>query len=205
MRRFSLLALCLWAPAALAQVRTAPVQLSLNFSAPTPAFTAPLSVAPLSPLTPASLTPSLGAAPAFAPIPAPVIAAFHSGDPVAFVKAARKAEYEPPEGDEHQTALYQLGLQREAADKAVLALDHPEPAPARATKIDYDEFGRQMARAPGLSANVFQHVDAKRRILKASGYTRLYGAGGIPVPIDQAADVRVGKTFANVLRAFQKR
>ncbi len=205
MRRFSLLALCLWAPAALAQVRTAPVQLSLDFHAPTPSFTAPLSISPLAPLAPVSLTPSLGVAPSFAPIPAPVIAAFHSGDPAAFVKAARKAEYEPPEGDEHQNALYQLGLQREAADKALLALDHPEPAPARTTKIDYDEFGRQLSRSPGLSTNVFQHTDAKRRILKASGYTRLYGAGGVPVPIDRAADVRVGKTFANVLRAFERR
>lgn len=202
MRRFSLLALCLWAPAVLAQVRTAPVQLSLNFAAPTPSFASPLAAAPLAPI---ALTPALGVTPAFAAIPAPVFAAFHSGDPVAYVKAARAAEYEPPEGDEHQNALYQLGLQREAADKAVLELDRPEAAPARATKIDYDEFGRQLSRAPGLSANVFQHADAKRRILKASGYTRLYGAGGVPVAIDRAADARVGKTFANVLRAFQRR
>jgi hypothetical protein len=138
-------------------------------------------------------------------VPKPVLAAFHSGDPAAYLKAARAAEYEPSEGDEHQTALYQLGLEREAADRAARRLfAAPEPA-VRATAIDYVEFGRQLSRHPGLSLSAFRDASAKRAILKASGYSRLYGAGGVPVPIERADDVRVGKTFANVLRAFERR
>lgn len=206
MRRLWLIALWLAPCAVFAQVRAVPegVQLRLDFA---PAVTTLAAALPVASLTPsAALTPSLIPAPApiFAEIPKPVLAAFHAGDAPAFLKASRAAEYEPPEGDEHQNALYQLGLEREAADRAVRGLDKPAVA-AKTTKIDYDEFGRQLARAPGLSLNPFQHADAKRRILKASGYARLYGTGGVPIKIDDAADIRVGKAFASVLRAFERR
>ncbi|MDD5304764.1 MAG: hypothetical protein PHS14_16840 [Elusimicrobia bacterium] len=211
MRRVLVLAVLIAASLgrAAAQSRTAPasVQLSLSFAAPAPALLAPLTVSALQPsLAPAvlSVAPALSA-PAFAAAPKPVMAAFHTGDPSAYLKAARAAEYEPPEGDEHQSALYQLGLEREAADRAARTL-FASPAPAaRATAIDYEEFGRQLSRHPGLSLNAFSHTDAKRRILKASGYSRLHGAGGVPVPIERADDARVGKAFANVLRAFDRR
>ena len=196
-RRLLLLAAFLAPQAAYAQVRTAPVQLSLSF-APAPAafLAAPPSLSAFQPL---SLAPSLS--------PSPIVAAFHTGDPAVFLKTARAAEYEPPEGDEHQNALYRLGLEREAVERALAKAGQADapPVKARKTAIDYDEFGRNLASAPGLSLDPFKHADAKRRILKASGYSRIYGAGGVPVPIDRAADVRVGKTFANVLRAFERR
>jgi hypothetical protein len=73
-----------------------------------------------------------------------------------------------------------------------------------ATKIDYEEFGRQVKAHPGLSSNPFQHAPAKRKILKASGYDRLRGPEG-PVAIERASDARVGMAFARVLRAFERR
>ncbi len=200
MKRFLLLALWLAPGAVLAQVRGVPeVQLSLDFAAVPAISPAVMAAAPL------TMTPSLAPSPIFAAIPAPVLNAFHSGDAPAFLKAARIADYRPPESDEHQNALYQLGLEREAADKAMRETAEPVVAVARKTKIDYDEFGRQLLRSPGLSSNPFQHTDAKRRILKASGYSRLYGAGGVAVAIDRASDIRVGKAFASVLRAFERR
>lgn len=165
------------------------------FPVPSPVLAAPV-------LTP---TP----APLFAAMPKAVEAAFFAGDPAGFVKAARAAEYDIPEGDEHQAALYQLGLEREAADRRVMDLmDAAEPGPVakpkRATKIDYEEFGRQLAKHPGLSSSPFQHGPAKRKILKASGYDRLRGPEG-PVTIERATDARVGMAFVHVLRAYERR
>ncbi len=211
MRRFLSFLLWLFAASAQAGVVRLPQGGQLSFSfAPAPVLAAggpsasPALAAP-------SLIPAVQPAPApfFAPIPRAVAEAFHSGDATAFVRAARRAEYRPPEGDEQQSALYQLGLEREAAERSARALVEaaaPPPVPERkrGTRIDYEEFGRQLAAHPGLSANPFQHAAAKRRILKASGYSRLYGAGG-PVAIESASDVRVGKAFENVRRAFERR
>jgi hypothetical protein len=92
-----------------------------------------------------------------------------------------------------------------AGETAIEAIVPKGKPVARATAIDYEEFGRRLAGSPGLSLDPFKHAEAKRRILKAAGYSRLYGAGGVPIPIDQAADVRVGRAFANVHRAYRRR
>ena len=142
----------------------------------------------------------------FEPAPAAVQDAFRSGDPERYLEAARRTEYVPPEGDDAQAALYDLGLQKEASEKAFLAaLKAPAPKLQRSTRIDYEEFGRLLARWKGLDHNVFRHAEEKREILKASGYDALTGPGGRRIPLDQADDVRVGKAFLNVLRAFEKR
>jgi hypothetical protein len=91
-----------------------------------------------------------------------------------------------------------------AAPNTVAAAPATAARPKRSTKIDYEEFGRQIAGRPGISTNVFQHADAKRRILRASGYDVLYGAGGRRIALGDATDARVGAAFANVMRAFSR-
>jgi len=95
-------------------------------------------------------------------------------------------------------------LQVAAVSPAPEAAVPAAPRRARSSKIDYEEFGRQIAARPGISQNVFQHAEAKRRILRASGYSVLYGAGGIRIPLEDASDARIGNVFANVLRAFNR-
>lgn len=203
MRRILLLSLWLTVPGVCgAQVRLAPpVQLSLF--APAPVLVAPVAFPALA--APVLLAPAPSLSSVFAAVPAPVLKAFHAGDAPAYLKAARTHEYQPPDGDEHQSALYQLGLEREAAERAMLAVEQPAVPAGRSTKIDYETFGRRLAQTSGLSSNPFNGTSAKRRILKAAGYTRLYGAGGKPIAIDDASDVRIGKVFANVLRAYERR
>ena len=92
-----------------------------------------------------------------------------------------------------------------AAAPAAFVAAPEAPKTARKTKIDYDEFGRQLASRQGLSLDPFRHADAKRRILRAAGYDVLHGAGGKRIPLDEAADVRVGSAFLNVKRAFDRR
>lgn len=214
MRRLLVFSWLLAAGAASAAIPRLPaVETQLSLFAPVPAvvpvaeksfiFPSPSAATAIPALSPAV------AAPVFVAMPSPVKAAFFAGDPAGFVKAVRAADYEIPEGDEHQSALYQLGLEREAADRRVMDLmDAAQPGPAakpkRATKIDYEEFGRQLARNPGLSSSPFQHASAKRKILKAAGYDRLRGPEG-PVAIERATDARVGMAFAHVLRAFEHR
>lgn len=213
MRRLLALSWLLAAGTAAAAIPRLPaVETQLSLFAPAPAivpvaeksffFPSPSAVPALPVLTSASV------APVFAPMPAPVKAAFFAGDPAGFVKAVRAADYDIPDGDEHQSALYQLGLEREAADRRVMELmadaEAPVAKPKRATKIDYEEFGRQLAAHPGLSSSPFQHAPAKRKILKAAGYDRLRGPDG-PVAIERATDARVGMAFAHVLRAFERR
>lgn len=212
MRRLFVLSWLLAAGTASAAIPRVPaVGTQLSLFAPVPVL-APVAEKSFFFPSPTLVVPAaipLNAAPVFAPMPEPVKAAFFAGDPAGFVKAVRAEDYEIPEGDEHQSALYQLGLEREAADRRVLALmDAAEPGPVakpkRATKIDYEEFGRQLAKHPGLSSSPFQHGPAKRKILKASGYDRLRGPEG-PVTIERATDARVGMAFAHVLRAYERR
>lgn len=198
-----LLALAPWAGAAdWARPAAAPraVQLSLDFSA-RPALSAPSL----------SLAPALAAPPALTP-PAAVAQALKAGDPVAFYKAAVAAEYEVPEGDDHQERLFREGFEREEADRAFweLAADpgktvREAKSRARKTKLDYDEFGRLLALTPRLSLSAFQDIEPKRRILKAAGYTHLTGPGGKRIPIELADDIRVGRAFEHTRAAFERR
>lgn len=202
MRGLLALASCLVAHAAYGAAASAPakVQLQLSF-APAPTGPALLTVGSLP--GPLSVSPALQ--PSFTPIPAAVKATFDSGDADSYLKSARVARYQPPSGDEHQNALYRLGQEREAAERAVRELDRVQAPAVRATVIDYEEFGRQLVRHPGLGPGVFQQTYAKRRILKAAGYARLIGPGGIRISIERADDARVGKAFASVLRTYNRR
>ncbi len=80
----------------------------------------------------------------------------------------------------------------------------PPPA-TRATKIDYAAFGRALARSPRVSVDIFADAYAKRALLKAAGYTRLYGSGGTRVAIDDASDARIGRAFDATVRAYRNR
>jgi hypothetical protein len=103
--------------------------------------------------------------------------------------------------DGREDGRSQLQRLAQSADASGRAFD----APRRKTKMDYDEFSRQISAAPGLDPNPFRHADTKRRILAASGYTHLYGAGGSRIPLADAADVRVGNAFLSVKKTFDRR
>lgn len=185
-----------WAGQTSAPAPAKPVQLALDFSAK-PA---------LGPL----LAP-VAAVPAIPQMPQDVFQALRGGEAHAFYTAAVAHEWDIPRGDDRQEALFAEGADRAAADAAFAKLSEPavilgKAAPKRrSTRIDYDEFGRQVAGARGLSANVFRDTDAKRRILLASGYTHLKGPNGARIPIGKADDVRVGRAFENVLKAYENR
>jgi hypothetical protein len=180
----------------LARPSLAPVQLSLSFAAPVAApLISPALAAPLP-----ALAVSLTAAPSPAAVAAAPAAAFSLAPALA---AARPPELLPAAatGNEGEDGRSQLKRLASAAGSSGTAFDSPR----RATKMDYEEFGRQVAARPGLSLDPFQHADAKRRILAASGYTHLFGAGGRRVPLAEASDVRVGKAFLSVKRTFDRR
>lgn len=189
-RLFALCALLIAAPsfgAALIRPQAAPVQLTLPFGAPAAAM--PLAAPPLaaspSALPAAPILPS--AAPALsARVPA-------APQPMAVAPAPHKDE-----GADGRSQLQTLARDGDDADRAF-------DAPRRTTKMDYEEFGRQLARRPGLDENPFRHADEKRRMLAASGYTHLFGAGGRRIPLAEAADVRVGKAFLSVKKTFDRR
>ncbi|MFI5345247.1 MAG: hypothetical protein ACHQ51_02620 [Elusimicrobiota bacterium] len=170
----------------------APVQLSFSFVSPAP-------VMPLTALMPAApiALPTVAVLPTAAPVlavPVPVL-------PPAAV-APQPASVSPAaEENERTDGRSQLQSLSRSANGDGHAFDSPK----RKTKMDYAEFGRQLAAAPGLDMNAFRHTDAKRRILAASGYTHLYGAGGVRIPLSQAADVRVGNAFLSVKKTFDRR
>lgn len=187
---FALCALLIAAPsfgAAFVRPQAAPVQLALPFAAPAAAM-------PLATPTIAAAPSALPAAPILPPaaplLSAPVPAA---PQPTAAAPAPRR--------DEGENGRPQLQRLAQSGDDAGRAFD----APRRATKMDYEEFGRQLARRPGLDENPFRHADEKRRMLAASGYTHLFGAGGRRIPLAEAADVRVGKAFLSVKKTFDRR
>jgi hypothetical protein len=202
----------LWAGEALR-----PVQLSLDFGAPMPAALAP--ALPVNPLS----APVLPSGPA---MPAPVARALAAGDAHAFYKAVLAAGYDLPRGDDHQERLLKEGADRAAADAAMFdgrgraagrdfgyATEKPAPPAAkpspdrkpRATKIDYAEFGRLLALTPRLSESRFRDTEAKRRILRASGYTHLIGPGGRRIPLSIADEARVGRAFEHTLETYRRR
>lgn len=201
-RSLVLYALLFAAPALGAELvrpRIEPVQLSLPFAAPIAAatLTAPTPVtlsAPLS-MTPAPAPAAAALSAVAAPAPAPVAAAVASPAPASTLPKMA------PRRDEGEDGRSQLQRLARNADDPGGAFD----APRRATKMDYDEFGRQLAVRPGLSLNPFDHADAKRRMLAASGYTHLFGAGGRRVPLAEASDVRVGKAFLSVKKTYDRR
>lgn len=146
----------------------------------------------------------------FPDMPAPVATALNAGDAHAFYRAAVAHDWQIPRGDDRQEALFAEGADRARAEAAFAKLSEPEvilgkkkPAP-KSTKLDYDEFGRQIS-GSRLSTNVFRDTDAKRRILLASGYTHLKGPNGTRIPLAKADDVRIGKAFENVLAAYSRR
>jgi len=169
---------------------TAPVQLSFNFAAPVaaPIAASPAPLAAVAALT-AAPTPLTAAPAPFAVAAGPAIAAAPSARPAVAAEEAR---------EDGRSQLERAAAASESSNAGF-------EAPRRTTKLDYEEFGRQVAARPGLSLNPFQHADAKRNILSASGYTHLYGAGGRRVPLAQAADVRVGKAFLSVKKTFDRR
>jgi|GEM_PF-3138299 len=143
-------------------------------------------------------------------MPPAVAAAFRSGDAREFWEACRAADFAPPESDDAQQNLLHEGAILREADRLALArfaprapVAAPAPTRARATKIDYAAFGRALALRSGLSTDIFRDSAAKRAILKAGGYTRLYASGGRRIAIDDASDARVGRAFAATLRAYR--
>jgi hypothetical protein len=194
-----LYALLLVAPLRAAEVvrpQAAPVQLSFSFA--TPAAALPLTAQTLA-ATPMAL-PVAAALPTAAPVlaaPLPILA------PTAIAAAPRAATVAAAsQEDERTDGRSQLqSLTRNEDNLKGRAFDSSK----RKTKMDYDEFGRQLAATPGLDLNAFRHTDAKRRILAASGYTHLYGAGGVRIPLSQANDVRVGNAFLSVKKTFDRR
>lgn len=157
-------------------------------------------------------------------VPAPVAQALAAGDAHAFYKAVVATGYDLPRGDDHQERLLKEGADREAADRAFfdgqrsaaprVAVPEPpaaktaKPLPdrkARATKIDYAEFGRLVALTPRLSESHFRDTEAKRRILMASGYTHLIGPGGKRIPLAIADEARVGRAFEHTLKTYRRR
>jgi hypothetical protein len=182
-----------------------PVQLSFSFAAP-------VALAPISALAP-TLSAPLAAAPApaaafaAAPIAVPVAAAVEATPAAeAFAASAAKTATVLPgtaiSGEDDkisgraqlQTLANNLGASSRTFD-----------ASRRSTKMDYDEFGRQLAARPGIDLSPFNQTEAKRRILSASGYTHLYGAGGVRIPLSQATDVRVGNAFLSVKKTYDRR
>lgn len=205
------------APGTLALPFVAAMPVALVVSAPalapaafSPALSAsawPAAAAASAAASAAAASPAAAAVPSFEPVPREVLAAFRSGDPQAYLAAARRADYEPPETDDAQSDLYQRGLEQEQSDRAFFAsLSAPAaPRPVRRTKIDYAEFGRRLASSPEVSLDVFRDSAAKRQILRASGYDVLIGKGGLRIPLDQASDARVGQAFLHVKRIFDRR
>ena len=160
---------------------SAPVQLSFSFAAP-------VAMMPLTALTPAL------------PMPLPTAAVLPMAAPV--LVAPLPASVSPSSKEDDRTdGRSQLQSLARNADAPGKSFDTPK----RKTKMDYDEFGRQVAAAPSLDLNAFRHTDAKRRILAASGYTHLYGAGGVRIPLAKANDVRVGNAFLSVKKTFDRR
>ena len=182
-----------------------PVQLTFTFAAPA-------MIAPLSAAAPMPLAAPLGSAPTLAPIAAisaaptpaavaaPALAAAPPAAPAVITLLPRSAPATSADedGDDGRSQLRQLARDDVGTSRAF-------DSPRRATKMDYVEFGRQLARRSGLDLNPFNQADAKRRILAASGYTHLYGAGGVRIPIADASDVRVGNAFLRVKRTFDRR
>ena len=221
-----------------------PVQLSLDFgpAAAVPTGPAPwaqaLPAAPSASASPAAvgITPraaavpsartaaraALPAAPAAQALPAPVSRALAAGDPHAFYQAARAADYEPPQDDDRQQALYSEGAERAAAERAFArAAADPKrwprletaakPAsgeaqkPGRKTKLDYERFARLVWLSPRLSTDPYRDTEAKRRILLAAGYTHLIGPKGRRIPLSIADEARVGRAFAHTLETLARR
>ena len=184
MRRPLLLSLLLLAGPALGVELVCPsaasVQLKFDFAAPVVApIAAAVPLAAVAALVPAPV--ALTAAPEISAAPAPIPAA------------------PAPEARETGRAQLETAAAASASSNAVF------DAPRKTTKMDYEEFGRQVAARPSLSLNPFEHADAKRRILSASGYTHLFGAGGRRVPLADASDVRVGKAFLSVKKTSDRR
>jgi hypothetical protein len=219
-------------PLETASLERVPVQLSLPFAGapavavmPAPALLSILPTAPppIAAPTPAALAAepvaAASASPAFAPaaaehatiwgaMPDAVAKAFRSGDAREFWAACVRADFAPPPSDDAQQSLLAEGSLLVEADRIAasrLAPAAPRAAPARATKIDYAAFGRELARRPGLSASRFESIAAKRAILKGAGYTHLYGKGGVRIALDDAGDARIGLAFAETLRAYERR
>lgn len=223
-RFFRLAAVLLCAPgAALAAALAplpgrAPIQLTLAFPttavpaavvpaapfasavAPLPAFTAPAAVS----LAPA---PAKAFAASWSAMPPAVAAALRGGDARAFWKACRDEGFAPPEGDDAQQSLLKEGADLVAADR--LALARPAktaaaPAAKRGSKIDDAAFARALS-GRSVREGIFDDAGAKRAILRAAGYTHLYGAGGVRLTLEEASDARVGRVFASTLAAHRRR
>ena len=170
----------------------APVQLSFSFAAPARA----MSLTALSPEPPLAL-PTAAALPVAAPVLAAPLPALI---PVAVAPALTSASPTVKE-DERTDGRSQL----QSLSRNEIGEGRAFDSSKRKTKMDYDEFGRQLAATPGLDMNAFRHAAAKRRILAASGYTHLYGAGGVRIPLAEANDVRVGNAFISVKKTFDRR
>jgi hypothetical protein len=166
-----------------------PVQLAFSFEAP--AMIAPLTARP-----PVSPSMSLVAAPTLMPA-APELSAPAPAE-IPLAARSRPTASREDGDDEGRSQLQRLADDAGGSSRVF-------DASRRATKMDYEEFGRQLDRRPALDVNPFYHADAKRRILAASGYTHLYGAGGIRIPLAQASDARVGRAFLSVKKTFDRR
>ncbi|MBI3563633.1 MAG: hypothetical protein HY079_00390 [Elusimicrobia bacterium] len=229
----ALAALYAWTPLSAATFRAVPegvpVQLALPFAAvPAAVVTAPaalptaavLPAAPAAALPPAApaaaVTPAAAAAPAatWGAMPASVARALRAGDAREFWEACRRSGFEPPASDDRQQSLLAEGWARASADAAFerpLAYGEtaaPAPLPAakaKRTKIDYEAFGEELRRRGTPGEGVFAQTAVKRAILKAAGYTHLYGRGGERVSLDDASDARVGGAFAATLKAWRSR
>jgi hypothetical protein len=193
----------------LARPPVAPVQLGFSFAAP------PM-IAPSLMAGPVAMLGLPGAAPMLTPValaPAALVQLGFSfeeparAEPPAAAAPAVPVEAAPPirttptasREDEGEDGRSQLRRLARGDSSRVFN------ASRRATKMDYDEFGRQLARRPGLDQNSFNQSDSKRRVLAASGYTHLYGVGGVRIPIADASDVRVGNAFNSVKKTFDRR
>ena len=226
MRVLRLLSL-LWAlPAALWGAQVArPIQLALDFTAPLAAAPLPaaLGAVPPSPNisgiggnlpASAAVAPSL-AAPQASAVPEPVAWALKGGDAHAFYRAVSASGYEVPAGDDHQQRLLKEGWERAAADRAFFdgqakaakpqAAPTVTPAAKRATKLDYEAFGRMLGLSPRLAESPLRDTEAKRRILMAAGYTHLIGPGGRRIPLSIADEARVGRAFEHTKKTYLRR
>ena len=154
-----------------------------------------------------------------AAMPAQVAQAVRGGDAAAFYRACIESDYTPPKTDDAQQRLFYEGASlaaayRISASRPLPAQAAPKPKsktaakpkaekPRRPTKIDYETFGRLIAQTPLLSQDPVKHIEPKRHILAMAGYTHLYGPKPTRIPIALADDDRVGRAFANTLKAFR--
>lgn len=139
--------------------------------------------------------------------PPEVTRAFNSGDPRAYFEACEHYGYQPPLDDDDAQERLSQGSEAVRADEQATRQNDPSLSAVkrRVRKINYAAFEEALETGRALSPVLHHDRVAKEARLRIANYDSLTGTGGMPIPLENASNWRIGKVYESTLRAVERR